>query len=448
MRGKTAVTASPGVVIGAAGDTPVCAPLMVSQAHTADSERKAPYQGVATARFVVEKCVAPVEPVTPDEIIDIEITYKLCDIIIYDPHNEIARWTAFNPDGAEVWILVDLGPFHFKRFLYIWRLTEISLYLNDFKLQAVKRKNAQPGNEFTWKFHGTMKELLGREVTESAITLTWQIGYETLAGVNVEWWPWDADVRVYMDEYISEISLSRTIPIRFPGPPYPVFNRDLCSISKTTAAPNEKFDIKVTIENQTEDKGNYFVNYYCEGNQGELATGTIDGYGTKSHTFRVTANELAQRSIQESQYLSFTIAISNDEEETDRWTPAAIAVIVEVPPETADLSGRVTHKQTGVALAGVSVTIAGYYSTSTDSSGYYALKGLEPGTYQIKFTKAGYWEQIKSKKLIAGENTLNLAMTPITEPEPGKIPWGLIAAGAGITGLMVILPKVKREEEK
>jgi len=439
--------------VRAIGDTVQCYPLIVSKPHTVDTYTKAPYQATATARFVVEKCVAPTEPIFPDEIIDINITYKWCDIIIHDPHNEISRWPSFNPDGAEVWSLINLPPLNFKRFLYIWRLTEISLYLNDLKVKTIKRNNADPGDEFNWTFHGTIEELLGREIedTETNVTLNWEISYKVVAGVNVEWWPWDAPVIIYEDEYISEILLSRTIYIKVPvppPPPYPVFNLDLCSVSKTTVAPNEKFNIKVTIENQSETSGNYRIGYYCEGNYGGLATGTIGGYAARSHTFSVTANQLAQCSIAESQMLAFTIVDFNDEDETDRWTPAAIFVIVEVPPEKANLSGRVSGKGTELALAGVSVSTTGR-STSTNSYGRYTLEGLDPGTYTIEFTKVGYWDVTKSKRLFVGENTLNVEMAPTSEPQPSKTPLILMGAGAlGIMALLLIRPKVKGGREK
>lgn len=429
-----------------------CVPLMVSQAHTADSYVKAPYQAVATARFVVDKCVAPTEPIAPDEVIDIKIVYKWCDLVIYDPHNEIARWSqTIQPDGAEVWCLISLPPACFKRFLYLWKLSKFYLYLNGSKVQTISRLDAEPGDEFTWEFHGTIEELLGIEITESTpVILTWEIGYEILAGVNVELWPWDASVRTYLDKYISEIALSSTITVEIPPPPPPpylTFNLDLCSVSKTTVVPNERFNIKATIENQNEGSGSYIIGCYCEGNYETLATGTIAGYGTKSHTFSVTANQLAQRSITESQYLSFTIVVFNTEEETDRWTPAAIAVIV-TEPETASLSGRVSDKQTGAALVGVSVSTAGY-SASTDSSGHYSLEGLEPGKYDIEFTRAGYWDSTQSKTLYAGQNTLNFAMTPTTEPPPAKFPLALMGVGAaGIIGVILVCEGVKKGAKK
>jgi len=60
-----------------------------------------------------------------------------------------------------------------------------------------------------------------------------------------------------------------------------------------------------------------------------------------------------------------------------------------VPPAVANLYGVVTDAQTGYALQGVKVTIAGL-TTYTDANGNYGFTGLTPGSYTITFTKTGY----------------------------------------------------------
>lgn len=424
---------------------PACEPLIVSEPHELGGTTKAPYQAVATARFVVEKCLSPAGPVTPNEIIDIKIVWKWCELVFYDPDDIVAMWPSFAADGGQFWPTISLPPAVFQGFFYLWHLSKLHLYLGDTLVQTIGRPSAQPGQEFTWNFHGTIEQLLGIEITESTnISLNWYIGYEILVGVDFEWWPWNGALAILIDDYISNITLGRIISVEIPPPPpeypYPAFDLDLCSISKETVAQDEKFDIKITVENQNETSGTYFIGCYCEGNYIELATGTIAGDGTKSHTFRVTANELAQRQIVTSQYLSFTIVVSNDEDETDRWIPAAIAVIVTEPPETASLSGQVMDKQTGYGLVGVAIAVSGY-ETSTSTGGYYHLDGLGPGKYNIEFTKDGYWGLTKTKTLSVGENNLDASMTPATEPEPSETPWKLITAGLGVMGLILIIPK-------
>jgi hypothetical protein len=267
-----------------------------------------------------------------------------------------------------------------------------------------------------------------------------------------DWWPWNwIPSENFLDfSRVCWIKHSIQVDVLPPAPdfPDPTFNVDLCSVSKTTVAPNEQFTIRVTIKNQNETGGSYSIGCYCEGNYLALATGTIGAKESHFVPINVTANQLAQRLITTSKYLAFTIAVSNDQGETDRWTPAAIAVIVSTPPEIANLTGLVTDKQTGAGIAGVSVTILGY-SASTDSSGSYTLQGLEPGPYDITFSKFGYWDEIKSKTLASGQNILSITMTPTTEPQPGKTPWGLIAAGAaGIVTIVVVASKMRGAKQK
>lgn len=58
-------------------------------------------------------------------------------------------------------------------------------------------------------------------------------------------------------------------------------------------------------------------------------------------------------------------------------------------PPVASLYGVVTDAETGYALEGVKVTIAGLI-TYTDNIGQYAFEGLTPGSYTITFEKDGY----------------------------------------------------------
>jgi hypothetical protein len=64
--------------------------------------------------------------------------------------------------------------------------------------------------------------------------------------------------------------------------------------------------------------------------------------------------------------------------------------MVPAPPLVADLFGNVVDAQTSVPLAGVTVTVVGAASTTTDAAGNYAILNLVPGVYTITFEKAGY----------------------------------------------------------
>lgn len=55
------------------------------------------------------------------------------------------------------------------------------------------------------------------------------------------------------------------------------------------------------------------------------------------------------------------------------------------------LRGRVADERTGAPLEGVTVTVVGTpYHTVTDSMGEYTIYNLDPGKYNIKFSKNGY----------------------------------------------------------
>jgi uncharacterized membrane protein len=56
---------------------------------------------------------------------------------------------------------------------------------------------------------------------------------------------------------------------------------------------------------------------------------------------------------------------------------------------TGTLSGKVTASDTGAGLAGVTVTL-GAAVVQTDSSGNYGISAVPPGSYPLKFEKAGY----------------------------------------------------------
>jgi hypothetical protein len=230
-------------------------------------------------------------------------------------------------------------------------------------------------------------------------------------------------------------------------PPNPIFVGDLCSISKNSVAPTEQFTVKVGFVNTGDSTGIYHLGYICLGNYTQLVTGTIgpSGQAPIKKEFSITANQLAGQQITTSRILAFTFAVYNDVDlvnPTDRYTEA-IDVIVTTPPPppgTATLSGVVTDKN-GTPISGVSV-ITTDASSSTDSSGHYYLTGLTVDTYSVRFSAADYWDVTKSIKVVAGENSLNITMTPTTEPQAPTIPWNWIAAGGlGIAGAILIAKK-------
>jgi hypothetical protein len=414
----------------------------------------------ATMDFVLNECIFP-SSVNAGEPFVIKVVYKLCTIetrngdLSHFPGYDGIWWRyIFAQQEIEYWVwkLVEMGLTFMEN--PPANMNQTKMLTGEIKVDSHGRSGISPGDKFTYTFSGTIEQLLGRQFsTPTTINLAWSL-YGLIYGwyEPSDWWPWNwIPSENFLDfSRVCWIKHSIQVDVLPPAPdfPDPTFNVDLCSVSKTTVAPNEQFTIRVTIKNQNETGGSYSIGCYCEGNYLALATGTIGAKESHFVPINVTANQLAQRLITTSKYLAFTIAVSNDQGETDRWTPAAIAVIVSTPPEIANLTGLVTDKQTGAGIAGVSVTILGY-SASTDSSGSYTLQGLEPGPYDITFSKFGYWDEIKSKTLASGQNILSITMTPTTEPQPGKTPWGLIAAGAaGIVTIVVVASKMRGAKQK
>jgi hypothetical protein len=418
-----------------------------------------PERTAATMDFILDSCILPAS-VTAGVPFDIKIVYKLCTIEIRNPGGDLQYFPDY--DGI-YWRYTNL--IHSQLESWVWRLNNLGLlllenppeilsqgqmYAKEIRVDNHGIDGAAGGSILTYNFHGTIEQLLGRQFSQPAtVNLAWSIFGQIYGWYAKDNWPWNWNpTQNYLD--FSRVAwILHSIQVNVPPlTPDPIFNLDLCSVSKTAVAPTEQFSIKLSLQNQNETAGSYEIVCYCSGNQLTLATGTISGYGTKSHTFNVTANQLAQTAITSSQYLSFSIAVLSNENETDRWTPPAIAVIVEAPPETANLSGRITDKQTGAGIAGISITADGY-STTSDSTGLYSLNGLAPGPYTIEFSGADYWPETKSKTLVTGNNILNIAMTPSTEAQPGNVPWQVVAAGAAsVAGVILVIEGVRKGRKK
>lgn len=416
----------------------------------------------ASMEIIPEECVVPAQ-VRPGEIFQIKYVYRFCQEEdrcggLHFSGNPIDGPPLDNWPGYHGgWRYCDQGLpgtcVHHK--FWIWFFMHMRAYHNGVQVAQHGRAALSPGDKFTYTWQGTIEELTGVEFTEPSkvidhFTLTAYVyGY-----YGEEKWPWGWPLgpnwlmECRVEGMNTTINVDVPVPPPPPLPPYPLFDTDYCSVSKSTVEPTESFNINLRLANQNEHEGPYSIGCFCEGKYQDLATGNIAGGGTKDLTIPVTANKLAQRQITEDQYLGFTITVNNEEQETDRWTPAAIAVLAGAEPDTADLSGTVKDKATGAALAGVAVAADGV-STKTNSYGQYELTNLDPGSYTIIFTRAGYWQATKSKRLYVGDNVLNVQMTPETEPEPSGVPWGLIAAaGAGIAGLLIIIPRLKRASKE
>jgi len=201
-----------------------------------------------------------------------------------------------------------------------------------------------------WEFNGTIEDLLGRPLKVGEEILTFE-----LATVYLNLFMFISDERRAIVGTAWDIYSSRTKfpdikgptlmwtvkilnPVPPPSPPEPIFVADLCSSPTGELAPDEQFQIKVTITNANQDYGGkYYIGSYCLGHYVSLGSGTINAGQQKSQTFTTTANTLAGTPITESTYLSYIVVAgyidTGVKEETDRWSPLPLSVIVPVPPE-------------------------------------------------------------------------------------------------------------------
>jgi hypothetical protein len=408
---------------------------------------------MATAEFVTSECVIP-DAVDLSEVFDIKIVYRLRTI---EERDNLSILQHFDPmyDGAFGKVYYDmLIPYICY---WVWRFSEMDLNVlkgisSPSYVIAVKHGRAymSPGQKWTWTFHGTISQLLGETpIEDGPVTVAW-----LLSAYNYGWHdpsdflPYDYNpAENFFEPCDGGCELTKKIQVNLiPTPPYPLFEPDLCSISKQFVTPAESFNLKITIVNQNNKSGTYSLYCYCLGNKTTLATGSIGANQTKSETFSVTPNQLTGQPITQEQYLNFDVAISNIDGETDRLGFEIAVIITE--PGTATLSGRVTDKTTGAGVVGVSVTVSGK-STATLTGGYYRLDELTPGKYNIEFVKTGYYDSTQSKTLYVGENTLDVKLTPTSEPPPSETPWGVIAlGGAAAMGLTAVLVAKRKERKK
>jgi hypothetical protein len=377
------------------------------------------------------------------------------------------------------------GHFGENHTYYVWnflyRKYEYAIGLDSIHLLASNNVSRGIIKDFGLAYPGTLiwesgdltiEDLLGHTITKSgyytitfALAFNWFINWDRYYFIPVFpgcCWIYDNSGScrpISTDDCIIE-SLAYKVYVNVPAPPPPPpdfhFYLDLCNVDKSTVSPTEQFHVKLTIENSNTTPGPFYVGCFCRGAYQQLWQGTWSGgYSTK--TLTVTANQLAQQQITRSDYYAFTFTVSNTPGNpppdatinnpngiTGRWTPAAIYVNVPTPPPpgSANLSGKVTDKSTGAALANVSVSVGGY-STSTNSSGNYSLTGLTPGTYTVKFEKDGYNTVSQSKTLVAGDNILNVEMTEIgVQPLPSTT---LIGGAAILAGIGIVLLSSKRE---
>jgi len=342
-----------------------------------------------------------------------------------------------------------LYPAATEHCFWIWRILTMQAYHRGGLVETHGGISLLPNQKFTYTWEGTIEELTGMQFPESAVVIdTFGLKGTIFGFFGDELWPWSWPIQTnfiagpWDDPWDSvQVEIEVDVPPPPPPPPNIVFVPEYCTVSKTTVAPNEQFTLNLRIKNtSSEGQGPYSLWTLCEGHDRQLGTGNIGPNETINRSFPVTANQLVNRQITESQHLYFSARVRNEEEETDSWGAPTIAVIVPINGDKATLSGRVTNKVTGFGIPNASVQTVGK-TVYTDGAGNYSMSDLAPGYYEITFKASGYHNETRSKLLNAGNNTLNVAMTPTTEPPPaeGEFPWAMVAGGAAILSLGLYL---------
>lgn len=362
----------------------------------------------------------------------------------------------------------------YRKYVYALGLDSIDLLASNGVAHGIIKDfdKAYPGTLIWESGNLTIEDLLGHPITQPGyytitfdLAFNWFITWDRYYCVPIipgcYWaYDWSGSCRpAAISECIIE-SLAYRVYVNVP-PPLPPdlhFDLDLCSVQASTVIPTQKFNIQIEIANNNSSSGPLYIGCFCKGAYQQLWQGTISGNIPVPKTLIVTANQLAQMTLTESDYLSFTLSVSNTPGNpppdatvsnpygiTGRWTPAAIYVNATTPPPSgsANLSGQVVDK-TGAGIGNALVT-AGSYSTSTDFSGNYTLQGLQPGTYTVTVTAAGYNDWSQSKTLAAGSNTLAVTMTATGE-QPSMSWTKVLGGGAIIAGVGIVLSQIVKRK--
>lgn len=87
------------------------------------------------------------------------------------------------------------------------------------------------------------------------------------------------------------------------------------------------------------------------------------------------------------------------------------------PPQTGTIAGTVTNANTGMPIAGATVTVDTGESDTTDSSGNYSIPNVSVGTHAVTASATGFQSQTQNATVNANQTTtVNFALSPVVGP--------------------------------
>jgi RHS repeat-associated protein len=187
--------------------------------------------------------------------------------------------------------------------------------------------------------------------------------------------------------------------------------------------------------------GTFYSRLYLDGNP--LSTWNTNGLNSGYYTSVDNWSTTIPAGTHSLQLVTDYTSVVSESNEGDNSTVQTFTWSGCAPPP-ATLSGNVTSSGSPVAGATVSALGPASMAVSTDSNGNYTMSGLPGGTYDVKASKSGYLDQVKTVSLSAGYTTvLPFSLTKIPAPvfyySPNNI--GVTMNSGGLNGSQTVVVK-------
>jgi len=231
---------------------------------------------------------------------------------------------------------------------------------------------------------------------------------------------------------------------------------------RNVPAGNQRYTVTATgylsvRDKEIEVRANRSVALNVRLAEGAPTTGTVYGVGTGSTSqqaiaeVEVTIGTLTTTTTSSGTYTLSGVATGNQNVTFTKagYVPRTEAVAVVAggthelnvslsPITTGTVTGTVTDAASGLALAGVTVSIEALSSTTTDANGVYTLTDVPAGNWIVSFTRTDYRDVQRSVTVTAGLTTTEDAamMSPSQGVLNGQIrnrTSGALQAGVSVT---------------